>query len=357
MTNSKDLTNLAIALMKLPSTSDQPDLLSKVLGLATDELKEFPMKEFVSNGKRSILVSNIKPVPKYFKLLLNGHLDVIPAQAELFNPKIINEKLYGRGSQDMKGPAVCLISAFKTCAKKVDYPLALQLVTDEEIGGFDGTKYQINQGITADYVLVGESTNFDIKYETKGIVWIKITISGKTAHSAYLWNGQNAINEMAKVIIKLNKILPFPTKEAWRTTMNPSIIETTNTTKNKVPDNCSLVLDIRYPYGQKAFYLKKIKNALPENAKVEILLDEPAFQTEKNHKFIKQVQKVTKEVTGRKPKLIKGHGSSDLRFFQGKCNSGIEFGPIEAGLHSDDEWVDIQSLVEFCEIIKKVILL
>ena len=108
---------------------------------------------------------------------------------------------------DMKANVACLMTVFKDVADKVNYPLGLQLVTDEEIGGFHGTKYQIEKGVRAEFVVVGESTDLNIKNRAKGILWAKISAKGKTAHGAYPWRGENAIWKMNEFLNCLKRQL------------------------------------------------------------------------------------------------------------------------------------------------------
>jgi succinyl-diaminopimelate desuccinylase len=57
--------------------------------------------------------------------------------------------------------------AFIDCAENLKYPVALQLLTDEEIGGFDGTKFQVESGVNAEFVIATEPTNLDIVVKAK----------------------------------------------------------------------------------------------------------------------------------------------------------------------------------------------
>ncbi len=240
------ILDLTSKLISIPSTKDNSKTLKQVLDVALKELKDFTIEYFEKDGVPSALVYPQSKRPKKFKVILNAHLDVVAAKEKQFQPKIKNNRLYGRGAIDMKGAAAVEILLFKELAKKLSYPLALQLVTDEEIGGFKGTKYQIEKGVRADFVIAGEPTDFGINHKAKGIIWAKVHFSGKSAHGAYPWQGENALLKAKKALDKLYKSYPLPKKEAWRTTVNLARIETTNQTFNQVPDNAVLSLDVRY---------------------------------------------------------------------------------------------------------------
>lgn len=153
-----------IALNTRPENKKELFLLLEIL---TQELKEYNIFHFEENGVQSVLVTNVSQIPEKFRLLLNSHLDIIPAKQEQFIPRVQDGKLYGAGAMDMKANLTAALFAFKKYAKEVKYPLAFQLVTDEETGGYHGTRYQVEKGIKADFVLATEPTNFHIVHQAK----------------------------------------------------------------------------------------------------------------------------------------------------------------------------------------------
>ena len=184
---------LTKSLISIPSTRNNKKALNDVLDLALKEVKDFTIERFEKEGYPSALIYPQKTRPNNFKIILNAHLDVVSGREEQYKPYEKDGKLFGRGAVDMKGAAAVEILVFKEVAKKVSYPLALQLVTDEEIGGFCGTKYQIEKGVRADFVIAGEPTDFGVNNKAKGIIWLKIKTKGKAAHGAYPWRGKNAL--------------------------------------------------------------------------------------------------------------------------------------------------------------------
>jgi succinyl-diaminopimelate desuccinylase len=277
---------------------------------------------------------------------------VIPAKDSQFKPKIVGNKLYGAGSMDMKANAACAIYAFKELAKTVNYSIGLQLVTDEEIGGENGTGYQVEK-----VVLATEPTNFNIVYKAKGVCQIKITAKGLTAHGAYPWRGDNAIEKMNSYILSLKKVLVNPKKETWVTTVNVSKIETTNNSFNKIPDDCTVWLDIRHIAEDSKTILSRVKKTLPRDFSLELVSFCSAVYTPEKNQNILLLEKITKEVIKNKVILRGANGTSDVAHFAEVGNLGIEFGPIGDGIGSDEEWVDIPSLENYFKIIKKFILL
>lgn len=349
----QDILNLSQKFISIKSTFDNPKALEEILNLALSYLTEYTIERFEYNGIKSALIYNSSLRPEKFKLILNGHLDVVPGKEYQYIPKIEDDKLYGVGSMDMKANLACLIFAFKKNAQKLSYPIALQLVTDEEVGGFNGTKYQVAQGVKADFILTSEPTNFDIVNQAKGIFQIKISTIGKTAHGAYPWRGENALWKMNAFLNTLKLKYPIPKNEVWETTVNLSKIETNNQSFNKIPDDCTIWLDIRFKPDEMEKIKKDIEEILPSDFKLEICVHESGVLTNENNQFIQLLKEITENVTNQKIKLRGANGTSDARHFAKINCPGIEFGPIGGDIGGDAEYVNISSLEKYFKIIEK----
>lgn len=346
-------------LLSLQTTADKDDLLVKVIDLAHKYLEknQIKIKRFLINNKPSLVA--LMSENKNPTIMLNGHLDVVPAKSSQFKPKIKGDKLFARGAQDMKAACVSMMKVFKDLAINKSFPrdkLGLMLVTDEEIGGFDGSKALLTKGYQGRFVMTGESTDFDIEIAAKGVLWLKLISTGKASHGAYLWEGKNAISPIAAAIGSIQKLFPVPKKESWITTCNISSISGGNAT-NRVPDTCELKLDIRFiPKDNPDKIIYKIKKSIAKDIKIEIIEKESYLKTDKKHPYLKILQKLVKKETKESAKLLKQHGASDARFFSEKGIPTTSFGPIGDGLHSDNEWVSLKSLIQFENILKQFIL-
>ena len=319
--------------------------------MALSHLDGYTIEHFERAGIPSALVYNTKIRPKKFKVLFNVHLDVVPGLEKNYIPKIIKGRLYGVGSMDMKGNAAAVILLFKKLAKDLSYPVAIQLVTDEEVGGFNGTKLQIEKGVRAEFVIATEPTNFDIVHMAKGVLWLKILARGLTAHGAYPWRGENAVWKMNNFLNRLAKKFPIPKKEKWITTVNLSSIISTNTSINKIPDDCSVSLDIRFIEKDKKTILENIKK-IAENMKVQIIEKESPLFTKQDNPYLKLLAQSTSAKINKKAVLRGANGTSDARHFASVGCPGVEFGPIGGGIGSDEEWVDIKSLNTYANILE-----
>jgi len=351
------ILNLSRELISIPSTKDSPEKLEAVLKFALANLPGFEFKKFIDHNCPSLLVYNHWPKDGKFKIILNAHLDVVPGKPEQFSAKIEGDKLIGRGAVDMKAAGAAELLTFKEVAKKVSYPLALQLVTDEEIGGQYGVKYQISQGVLTDFYLCGEYSGLGLGCDTKGVLWLKIITHGTRAHGAFLWNGINAITKLVAEINSVKKLFPVPQKEAWKTTCNFSVITGGNTV-NQVPDLAAVTLDIRHIAGDQAKdIISKIKSRFVfPDTELEIIEDEPVNHANRSHQLVKILADSVKSVTGKKAEFVKFHGASDARHYSSAGATALDIGPTGTGLHSDYEWVSITSLEKYYRVLKNFLL-
>lgn len=148
-------------------------------------------------------------------LILNGHMDtVFPSTPEhwKFDPwdaQIVDGKLYGLGSCDMKAGLLALLFAMEVL-HELEVPLLgdviFQSVVDEEASGGNGTLACVERGYRADGVLVAEPTELEPMAAHIGSVAFKITFRGKASHSNLKWEGVNSIEKSLPLLIALREL-------------------------------------------------------------------------------------------------------------------------------------------------------
>lgn len=347
------IVTLAKELIAIPSVTGEIEKGVEILEHIKKQLPGHDFQAFASNHYPSLLFSNQGPGTKKFKVILNAHLDVVPAAVEQFIPKVIDGKLYGRGAFDMKAAAAVNILLFKELAKDLSFPLGLQLVLDEETSGLNGTGYHVAKGVRGEFVMIGESnSNFKVGNISKGRKILKITTMGQSSHSAYAWLGQNALIKMYEVLDPIMKAFPHPTEETFNTTVNLTTIETDNPAINKIPGSCVAHLDVRYIPEEEKTIVEKIKRLLPRDALLEIDHVRPYQFVDPNNNYIRLLQETTKKVRNEDKPLRFAHATSDATFYSEVGCDAIEFGPVGGDAHNDHEWVDIESLVDYYQILK-----
>ncbi|WP_442594197.1 peptidase [Neobacillus sp. D3-1R] len=147
-------------------------------------------------------------------LILNGHIDVVPAgdqqtwRDDPFSGLIQGGKLYGRGSTDMKGGNVALLLAMESIIKneiRLKGDVIFQSVIEEESGGA-GTLAAVLRGYQADGAIIPEPTNMKFFPKQQGSMWFRITVKGKAAHGGTRYEGISAIEKSMMVIQELQQL-------------------------------------------------------------------------------------------------------------------------------------------------------
>jgi succinyl-diaminopimelate desuccinylase len=255
----------------------------------------------------------------------------------------------------MKVSALAMALVFRELAPALPYPLGLQLVTDEESGGYDGTRHQLDQGVTGGFAIMGESSGLDITTESKGIANVVLTAQGRNAHGAYPWLGDNALLKLNTTIGRILGQYPVPDAEAWRTTVNVARVETANTAFNQVPATAEAWLDIRFPAGdpdldgttadQLAGYLAGFCE--PGVTVAAGRVDSPAH-ADTSRPEIAALREAARG-RGYGGGFLRRHGTADARFYRQEGINAVSFGIGGEGQHGPAEYADIATIVPYYE--------
>ena len=241
-----EILPLTQKLISLHTTADNITAINEAIMFIEKQLESYASSTFITQGKPSLLIHNAQRDTKHFKIIFNAHIDVVYAQDQQFTPYISHDKLYGRGSYDMKAAASVFIYLFKELHNKISFPLALQITTDEETGSH-GAQKQVDAGYRGEFILTGEcGSNLKITNLAKGVYQVKIIAEGDTSHAAYPWLGDNAIIKLHTALARIMEAYPLPKKETNNSTVNITTIHSTNKAVNKTPDYAEASLDIRY---------------------------------------------------------------------------------------------------------------
>jgi len=137
-------------------------------------------------------------------LILNAHLDVVPAKGwpKAFNPKREGDIIIGRGACDDKGGVVAgylALKALKNAGIETAGKLSLHSVIDEETGG-NGTLSLLAGGYTADAAIVGECTDNMICPANRGALWFQLYTTGISTHMGRIDDGISAVEKAFQAI-------------------------------------------------------------------------------------------------------------------------------------------------------------
>jgi succinyl-diaminopimelate desuccinylase len=314
----------------------------------------FELETIVSQGKKSLLWKSKRAKTN---VLLNAHIDVVPASEQMFTLKIENDNLLGRGVSDMKFAVACFIDVVETYYKKhhsVD-GIHILLTSDEEIGGRDGVGYITKMAEQFyDVVIIPDGgDNFKLVEKAKGVLGVRITTKGVSAHASRIWDGTNAIDEMMHVLTRIRERFPQETEEVWKTTVNIGKVSGGEQV-NQVPDQCIAFLDIRYIPEDGKEYIKKTLEELMQGSLIEYPIEAEAFYSNSKNKFTALWHDVLKK-NNHRDCIIQEHGASDGRYFTALGIPVILSKPIGGAIHSEHEWLSISSLVEYNRLLNEYV--
>lgn len=301
------------------------------------------LREVIWNNDRSLIISNVPT--KAYDILFCGHIDVVPAPPHMFIPQVKGDLLIARGAADMKSQVAVMIEILKNHQKSSN-KIGLFLTSDEERGGFNGVQHLLQkEGYTTKIAIVPDGgENFELVIEEKGVLQVKITSHRKSSHSAYLWEGDNAILHLYQQYHHLMKQFPQPTSlKDWRTSINLAKITCENAI-NKVPSEASMLLDIRHiANNSQEHLLKTIHEASPEN-QIDILATGDPFICDVSNPLIAKFCAISASILQRPLTKSRIPSSSDARFFSKQNIPCVIMNPVCGNLHQLDEWVSLKSL-------------
>jgi succinyl-diaminopimelate desuccinylase len=298
--------------------------------------------------------------PELPTVVFHGHLDVVPGHPEQFTPRTDGDRLFGRGAYDMKGGLAAMMVATAELASQSVVRVHFVCVSDEESDEATqrGSDYLVEQGYTGDFAITGEPTDLHIGVQAKGVLAMRIEVSGKAAHGSTPWLGDNAVLKAVDVFRRIES-LPFA-RESSEFFDRPSISLGRilgGDAINKVPDLCVMDVDVRYLPGQDPEHILEGVRAIADVHVAKVFTREPAI-VERSNPYVQLLASAVAEGTPAERISVGRDGASDAISFIEAGVPAVEFGPEGAGHHGPEEWVSIRSLgryraalVEFVHLI------
>jgi succinyl-diaminopimelate desuccinylase len=281
-------------------------------------------------------------------VVLHGHLDVVPGNADQFEPRVEGDRLYGRGAYDMKGGLAAMMAATCRLARQDAVRVHFVCVSDEETNEEEGKRasdFVVDRGYVGDFAITGEPTNLHIGVQAKGVLAMRIEVSGRSAHGSTPWLGDNAVLKAVDVFRAI-ETLPF-TRESSELFDRPSVSLGTisgGDAMNRVPDHCAIEVDLRYLPGQDADEILEGISGI-EGAEVTWVFHREPIVVERDHPYVRLLADAVQAETTIEESIAVGRdGTSDVISFIRAGVPGVEFGPRGDGHHGPEEWVSIDSL-------------
>jgi succinyl-diaminopimelate desuccinylase len=279
-------------------------------------------------------------------VVLEGHIDVVPAHAEQFEPRLDGDRLYGRGAYDMKGAIAAMMVVTAALRDSDGVRVRLGIVGDEESeeGEERGCDRLVDSGFTGDFAITGEPTDLHIGVEAKGVLALRLEVGGTAAHGATPWLGDNAVLNAIDVFRSIES-LPFARQSSElfdRPSINLGRIWGGDAL-NKVPDRCVIDVDIRYLPGQDPAALLEEIQAMPGVVAAPLMVRPPAT-VDRDSPFLAALREAAATYANGETMSVGRDGASDAVSFLRVGVPAVEFGPVGAGHHGPAEWVSVSSL-------------
>jgi len=293
-------------------------------------------------------------------LMLNGHMDTVGVEgmADPFSGAVRDGRVYGRGSQDMKGGLAAMIAAAKALVD-AGVPLAGDLivaaVADEEYYSA-GTEDLIKHH-RADAAIVAEPTNLALVRAHRGFIWYQMETIGRAAHGSRYNEGIDANMRMGRFLAELDKLEravrqrpPHPL--AGPPSLHAGLIQG-GTGISTYAARCELQIEWRSAPGetepQVTGELQGIINRLAAadptfKASLRVNCQRPPLETDAGAEIVRAVEDAALRRLGRVPAHAGASFWSDAALLATAGTQAILMGPVGDGLHSAEEWVDLASV-------------
>lgn len=345
---------------------------------------EAEIAEYIANALRSInldvdtyepergrvsVVGVLKGESGGRSLMLNAHVDTVGIEdmSEPFSASVRDGKMYGRGAYDMKGSLAACMAAAKALVDAgvtLGGNLLVTAVADEEYASL-GT-CEIIKHYQVDGAIVTEPTELNICLAHKGFIWLEVEVTGRAAHGSRFDLGIDANMRMGRFLPELEKLERKLRSCEGHPLVGPPSLHAAmlqgGTGLSTYASNCKLQIERRTIPGeteaQVVEELQEIIDLLSEadstfKATLKAYFVREPFEVSQNAAIVQSLSKAAFEVMGRQPKFIGETPWMDSALLSSAGVETVVMGPVGAGAHAHEEWVDLNSVEQLARILTK----
>ncbi len=312
-------------------------------------------------------------------LVYLGHTDVVPTgeidqwQTPPFEPTLVDQKLYGRGTADMKGSVACFHASLHAFLKNhSDHKgtIGVLITSDEEAIAIDGVKRVVEEhfipnNIHIDYCLVGEPTSEKILGDTikngrRGSMDGHLTVYGKQGHIAYPHFSLNPVDLVAPLITELTQIEWDQGNDDFEPTgFQISNLQAGTGATNVIPGSVKMAFNFRYNTEHTDASLKAqietIINKYGLTYDLQWKLSGPPYSVAKDGALVHACQNAGAKIFGITPMLSTSGGISDGRFIAPMGAETIEFGGLSTTIHQANEHIGLEELEKLSLVYENIL--
>ncbi|WP_295145442.1 M20 family metallopeptidase [uncultured Reyranella sp.] len=367
-----ELVAILSDLIALPSPYP-PGTSVEICAYTAKRLKKAGYKVEIATHKKGVdnVVARMKGKAKGPTIAFNAHVDTVGVgersnwKSDPYKALVKGGLVYGLGAGNCKGSMAVQIWIAEEIARRggpASGELIFTFVADEENLGPEGMEYLRKSGkVKPDALILGAQTENNLIVAERGVMWARITTTGRAAHAGNPAAGDNAILRMMRLVGALSsyydKALKSRVSGAMKSTVNIGMFHGGHNT-NVVPSACTVEIDRRLLPNEKvkdAFKeLKKVVDGVGEPKSmysVEFLTGTNGFFAPENGAAVGAFETAVKAYSGRKVKFLNATGVSDGRYYADDGIEIINFGPGSGAQgHAANESVPIAEMVDAAHI-------
>jgi len=294
-------------------------------------------------------------------LVLCAHIDTVSAagmEIPPFQPRVEAERVYGRGSYDMKGGAAVVMAALAALREAdLSGKVMAALVVDEEHSSIGADDFVARHA--ADACIVTEPTEGRLILSHKGFVWSRISTVGVAAHGSRWDIGVSAIGRMGRIVAEVERLDRDVLRQRSYPNLGPAslhcaTIEGGSGISTYAP-TCTLQVERRTLPGES---LEAVRDELAaavaaagEQATIDCFFHRTPMLCHRDQPVARAVREAARAVTGRAPEETGVAYWTDAAIFHAAGIPTVNFGPTGTGAHAAVEWVDIDSVVTCAAVV------
>jgi len=302
-------------------------------------------------------------------LMLNAHTDTVGVEGmeAPFTPRIEDGRMYGRGTQDMKGSLaaqLAAVGALQSAGIELAGDVIVAAVIDEEHKS-RGTEAVVER-YDADGAVVTEPTDLELALAHKGFAWIDVETWGRAAHGSRPDEGIDANVHMGRVLARLDRLeQELRAQDGHRLVGAPSLhaaqIEG-GTASSVYAAHCRLRVERRIIPGESGAQARDEIQALLDaldaeddafDARCELAFSRRPFEVAADAMIATTVRSSAETVLGQAPPDVGQTFWTDAALLAEAGTETVVLGPVGDGLHTTEEWVDLDSVVDLAEILAR----
>ena len=314
-----------------------------------------------AGGGRPNVVGVLEGRAKGPALMFCGHTDTVgvAGMEDPFTPVERNGRIYGRGAQDMKSGVAAMIDAARVVAERGGLEtgrLIVAAVVDEEHSSIGADA--LVKTWRADAAVVTEPTDLAIAIGHKGFAWIEVDVIGKAAHGSRPAEGVDAIMRLGRILTRLEALdrdlqsrPPHP--RMGTASLHASLVAGGHELSS-YPDHAKLTMERRtLPTEPAAAPIEEVQTIIDRLAREDpafrattaLVFSRPAYEVAVDDPLPRLVAESFSKTLQRETKIVGASFWTDAAVLGHAAIPSVLFGPGGAGLHSTEEYVNVEDVL------------